>query len=102
MALGVGHAVSLKIEDIKPKHLVSLGEAHGLTATEIAVVIRNLDLRRPAAERAIRAAAERAGAERLGDDLNTFMERRWNGSFASTGTYLVPKKPSGSGLEDES
>ena len=98
LALAIGNAANLVIEEIKPKHIVALGEAHGLDLAEIANVIRNLDLRRGPTEKAIQAAAKRVDSEALGTDLINFMESRWNGTFASTGQFLS-KKQSGNGAK---
>lgn len=92
LALAIGQTANLAIEDIKPKHIVALGEAHGLSASDILDVIRTLDRRRRPAEKAILAAAKRADAQTLGQRLIDFMERRWNGSFASTGQSLSKKR----------
>ena len=90
-ALRIGNA-ELRLSDIKPKHLISLGEAHGLNATLINDTIQRLDHHRKAAEKSVRAAAKKADAEALGDSLLELMERRWNGSFASTGQFLSKKQ----------
>ncbi len=96
VALALGEARNLTIDQIKPKHLVALGHAHGLGAHEILDAVSQLGARRKAAIKAAKAAAARAGAERLGDELVNFMEHRWNGSFASIGQFLS-KKPSDAG-----
>ena len=93
VALALGEARDLQIDAIRPKHLVALGQAHGLAADEISYVVNRLDARRDAANKAAKVAAARAGAEQLGDALLNLMERRWNGSFASIGQFLS-KKPS--------
>jgi serine/threonine-protein kinase HipA len=97
LALAIGRAAGLKIEDLKPNHIVALGATHGLSSAEVEQTIRALDQRRPAAERAVRVAAKRADAAGLGDNLLNFMERRWNGTFASIGAYLSRKRSSGDG-----
>ncbi len=96
LALKLGNADNVKIEAIRPKHVVALGEAHGLDTTAVLDVVRKLDLRRGPAEKAIIAAAKRVGADGLGQNLINFMEHRWNGTFASIGQFLS-KKQSGSG-----
>jgi len=93
LALAVDRAINLKIEKLKPKHLIALGKAYGLGAPAIADTIRSLDQRRAAAEKTVTAAAKQAGNESLGRQLLDFMERRWNGSFSLTGQVLS-KKPS--------
>ena len=94
LALAVGNA-NLALADLKPKHLVSLGQAHGLDDVVILDSVEKLDSRREAAEKAVTKAAKKIGAEGLGKDLLDLMERRWNGSFASTGPFLSKKRSGG-------
>lgn len=91
LALRIENA-ELRLADIKPKHLISLGEAHGLNAALINDTIQRLDRRRKAAEMAVRTAAKKAETAALGVSLLELMERRWNGSFASTGQFLSKKQ----------
>jgi serine/threonine-protein kinase HipA len=96
LALAVNNAVNLKIEKLKPKHMIALGEAYGLDRAILVQTFIDLDQRRAAAEKAVTAAAKKIGDEALGRKLLDFMERRWNGSFSLTGQVLS-KKPSGDG-----
>jgi serine/threonine-protein kinase HipA len=96
LALSVDKAISLRIEKLKPRHLIALGEAYGLSAPAIADTIRSFDQTRAAAEKAVTIAAKKIGDEALGMQLLDFMERRWNGTFSLTGQVLS-KKPSGDG-----
>ena len=97
VALALGEARDLQIDAIRPKHLVALGAAHGLTADAILDAVGRLGALRDAAAKAAKAAAASAGAERLGDDLLNLMERRWNGSFASIGQFLSKKQSDADG-----
>jgi serine/threonine-protein kinase HipA len=92
LALSVGGIVNLKIRNLKSKHIVSLGEACGLSTDTIRSVVQELDQRRKAAAKTVFAAAKKVGAEALGEELIDYMERRWNGSFSSTGQYLSTKR----------
>jgi serine/threonine-protein kinase HipA len=94
LALGIGNASNIILSDLKPKHLVALGETFGLTASIVRDSVDKLDSRRKAAEKTVTDAAKKIGAENLGKDLLELMEHRWNGSFASIGHFLS-KKPSG-------
>jgi serine/threonine-protein kinase HipA len=94
LALAVNKAVDLKIEQLKPKHMIALGEAYGLDRALLTETFKNLDQRRAAAEKAVTVAAKKIGDEALGQKLLDFMERRWNGSFSLTGQVLS-KRPSG-------
>ncbi len=92
LALAVGNAANLGIANLKPKHFLSLGEAYGLDAKQVLRVVSALDSRRAAAAKAVLRAAKRIEAETLGQNLVELMEKRWNGSFASTGQYLSKKQ----------
>jgi len=96
LALAIGDAANLALEQLKPKHLVGLSKAHGLDADVLTEAARNIDRRRKAAEKAVADAAKRVGDEALGTKLLELMERRWNASFRSIG-QLSSKKRSGGG-----
>jgi serine/threonine-protein kinase HipA len=96
LALAVGNAANLQLTELKPKHVIKLGEGFKLGAAVLAQTVRALDTKRKAAEEAVRKAAAQIGAAALGDNLIEFMEKRWNGTFALTGK-LLSKKPSGGG-----
>ncbi len=96
LALAIGDAANLVLEQLKPKHLVGLSKAYGLDAEVLTEAARNIDRRRKAAEKAVADAAKRVGDEALGTKLLELMERRWNGSFRSIG-QLLSKKRSGDG-----
>jgi hypothetical protein len=93
-ALAIGNAASLTLEQLKPKHLVALSKAYGLSTDVLSEAVADLDRRRRAADGGVTTAAKRIGEEALGKDLLDLMERRWNGSFKSIGQFLS-KKPSG-------
>jgi serine/threonine-protein kinase HipA len=95
LALAIGDATDLVLEQLKPKHLVALGKAYGLDAEVLTGAIDNIDRRRKAAENAVIDAAKRAGDEALGGNLLDLMERRWNGSFKSIGRLLSKKRSGG-------
>src|SRR6202158_3087389 len=90
-ALMLGKA-NLRLADIKPKHVVTLGEAYGLATALITDTVQKLDHSRKAAEKAVTRAAKKAGAAALGESLLDLMEHRWNGSFASIGQFLSKKR----------
>ncbi len=96
LALAIGDAANLALEQLKPKHLVGLSKAHGLDADVLTEAARNIDRRRKAAEKAVADAAKRVADEALGTKLLELMERRWNASFRSIG-QLSSKKRSGGG-----
>ena len=92
LALAVGNATNLGIANLKPKHFLSLGEAYGLDAKQVLRVVTILDSRRAAAAKGVQREATKIGAGALGQNLIELMEKRWNGSFASTGQYLSTRQ----------
>jgi serine/threonine-protein kinase HipA len=92
IALAIGSASNLVLEQIKPKHLIALSNAYGVDTAILAEAVQSLEGRRGAAEKAIAEAAKRIGQEALGAQLTTFMEKRWNGSFKSIGPFLSKKR----------
>jgi serine/threonine-protein kinase HipA len=94
LALAIGTASDLALEQVKPKHLVGLSKACGLDTKVLTEAVGSIDRRRKAAEKAVTDAAKQVSDEALGKRLLELMERRWNGSFKSIGQFLS-KKPSG-------
>lgn len=96
LALAIDGASNLTLSELKPKHIISLGNAYGLSEKVLLDVFATLDKRRPHAARAVMEAGGKFEAEQIGKDLLEIMERRWNGTFASAGSFLS-KKQSGAG-----
>lgn len=96
IALSIGGASNIVLNELKPKHIVSLGKAYGLSDKVLLDAFAALEKRRPYAEKAVMAAAKKIDAELIGKHLLEIMERRWNGTFASAGSFLS-KKQSGAG-----
>src|SRR6185312_15570580 len=92
LALAIGGATNLTLNDLKPKHIVSLAKAYGLKAGVLLDALAALDRRRSHAAKAVVKAAAKIGAEQLGRNLLEIMERRWNGTFASVGNFLSKKQ----------
>jgi serine/threonine-protein kinase HipA len=83
IALSIGGAKDLIINDLKLKHLLCLGEEFGFTKDITLDAINDLGKRLPSALNAI--AKSVVGTKKLHDELIKGMEARWKGSFASTG-----------------
>jgi serine/threonine-protein kinase HipA len=92
LALAIGTASNLVLEQVRPKHIVALSEAFGLDAAILVDVGQALERRREAAKKAVAEAAKRIGQEALGNQLAQFVEKRWNGSFKSIGPFLSKKR----------
>ena len=97
LALAIGSAANLSIDAVRPKHLIALAEAFGLEMDVALKAIDEIGARRGEVEKAVLRAGTEVGAEQLGNNLLELMERRWNGSFASTGHYLSKKQSGGDG-----
>jgi serine/threonine-protein kinase HipA len=91
LALSIGGAENMTLGRIRPKHLVAFGRACGLDDPTILDAIDSLGGQRVAAEKRVRTAAAKIGAGGLGDNLLELMEKRWNGTFSSTGHFLSMK-----------
>lgn len=98
LALAIGRAANLTLDQVRSKHLVALSRACALDGAVLMDAVQGLDRRRAAAEKAVAAGAKRIGDAALGDNLLDLMERRWNGSFKSIGRFLSKKR---SGAADE-
>jgi serine/threonine-protein kinase HipA len=92
LALAIGSAANLSLENLRPKHLVVLSKSYGLDESVLTEAVQNLDKRRRTAEKTVTDAAKRVGDEALGKKLLDLMERRWNGSFSSIGQFLSKKR----------
>ena len=66
LALAIGTASNLVLEEVLPKHIVALGTACGLDTPILRDVVEKLDSRRDAAKKAVAGAAKRVGDEALG------------------------------------
>ena len=92
LALSIDGAENLVIGDLKPKHIIALGRACGLSDQVILMTIADLDKRRASVSKKVQSEAKKIGDEALGQKLLDFMERRWNGSFSLIGTHLSKKQ----------
>jgi len=93
VALALAGGRDLKLGALQPKHVVALGEGYGLPQGAIRLAVEDLGKRLDAAKTAIHEAA--IGSAPLRDGLIDLMERRWNGTFASTGQLLSKRRVGG-------
>lgn len=93
LALALAGAENLRLGQLQPKHIVSLGEGYGLSAAAIRLAIEDLSKRREAAKTAI--AESDMGTAPLRDRLIDLMEKRWNGTFTSIGQLLSKRRTGG-------
>lgn len=93
IALSVGGIKNLSIGSLLPKHLLRLGEGFGLGDDAVVDAIETLGKHLSAALDVV--VKTEAGSEELKKRLTEKMEKRWNGSFASTGQLLSKKRSKG-------
>ena len=90
VALSVSRIKNLDIRKMKPKHWFGIGNGFGLREEAIVAAIEDLGRHLPAALEAL--SQTDVGSPTLRDKLVQFMEKRWNGSFKSTGQALSKRR----------
>jgi len=98
VALQIAGARDIRIADIKPKHLILLGESYGLPHAAIKLAVDDLGKRLEKAKQTILQTDQVPIS--LKDSLIQFMEKRWNGNFSSIGQHLSKKPSGGAKLSD--
>lgn len=98
LALQIAGARDLRIGDIKPKHLILLGESFGLPHAAIKLAVDDLGKRLEKAKDIIFQTEQVPTS--LKDNLIQLMEKRWNGNFSSIGQHLLKKPSGGAKLSD--
>lgn len=93
IALALAGAVDLRLGRLQPKHIVALGEGYGLSSRAIGLAVDDLGRRLEAAQAAV--ADSGIGPARMRDGVISIMEKRWNGTFASTGQLLSKRRAGG-------
>ena len=93
IALSVAGAGSIAIGSLQAKHLLRMAHGFGVTEHALLSAVEQLGKRLPTAL----AALEKSdiGPTALRKRLQERMEKRWNGSFASTGPLLSKKRSKG-------
>ncbi|MCY4233428.1 MAG: HipA domain-containing protein [Bacteroidetes bacterium] len=90
LALGIGDSEQMLIGNIKPKHIVRLGNLFGLPNGAIMMAINDLANR---LDRVYRTIDTSKNVNQLvKDKLQHQIRKRWNGTFNSIGTYLSKKR----------
>jgi serine/threonine-protein kinase HipA len=97
-ALKIAGAKDIKISDIKPRHLILLGEAYGLPHAAIKLAVDDLGKHLEKAKEVIYQTEPVPNS--LKDKLIQLMEKRWNGTFNSIGKHLLKRPSSGGKLSD--
>lgn len=90
LALGIGGAENLELGNLRPKNIVLLSELFGLPRPALMLALEDIEKRKSDAHNAIDKHQDIA--QGLRDKIHEQMEKRWNGTFASIGTYLSKKQ----------
>jgi serine/threonine-protein kinase HipA len=93
IALSVAGVKNMAIGSLQAKHLLRMARGFGVNEDALVSAVDQLGKRLPTAL----AALERSdmGPKDLRERLQERMEKRWNGSFASTGPLLSKKRSKG-------
>ena len=93
IALHIAGARNLSIGSLQPKHLLQMGTGFGVDSDIAARAIAEIGERLPRALATLDTSA--VGSKRLRTTLQKRMEKRWNGSFVSTGRLSSKKQKKG-------
>ena len=90
LALGIGGAENMRIGSIGPKNIARLGNLFGLPDRAVMLAVSDFASRLDKAHSAV-DASKNIGRD-IKDKLHQQMEKRWNGTFDSIGTYLSKRQ----------
>lgn len=90
IALNLGGAREIAIGALQPKQLLALGGGFGVNEDALVSAVEQLGKRLPQALEALERSD--TGPKALRKRLQERMEKRWNGSFASTGRLLSKRQ----------
>ena len=90
LALGIGGAENMRIGSIGPKNIARLGNLFGLPDRAVMLAVSDFASRLDKAHSAV-DASKNIGQD-IKDKLHQQMEKRWNGTFDSIGTYLSKRQ----------
>lgn len=90
IALKLANIQDLQLSALKGKHIVNLGQSFGLSSEVIDMAVKELNIRLEAAKQVI--VDSTVNFSPLKQQIIKTMESRWNGSFASIGSFLSKKR----------
>ncbi len=90
LALGIEGAENMRIGSIGPKNIARLGNLFGLPDRAVILAVSDFASRLDKAHSAV-DASKNIGRD-IKDKLHQQMEKRWNGTFDSIGTYLSKRQ----------
>jgi len=97
IALQLGGAKNLAIGSLHAKHVLAMAGGFGVNADALVSAVDQLETRLPYALMAIEKSS--VGSKSLKASLQDKMERRWNGSFASTGQLSSKRRSKGENVK---
>lgn len=97
-ALRMAGARDLKVSDIKPRHLILLGEAYGLPHGAIRLAVQDLENRLEKAKEVV-FETEQVPSQ-MKDKLIQRMEKQWNDIFSLIGQSLSKRQSGGAKILD--
>ena len=90
LALGIEGAENMRIGSIGPKNIVRLGKLFRLPDKAVMLAVSDFASRLDKAHSAVDAS--KGIGQDIKDKLHQQMEKRWNGTFDSIGTYLSKRR----------
>jgi len=93
ITLRVAGARNLAIGSLQPRHLLRMAGDFGLTEDALVSAVAQLEKRLPDALAAVEKSD--VGTKNLRKELQQKVEKRWKGSFASTGTVSSKRRSKG-------
>jgi serine/threonine-protein kinase HipA len=93
IALSVAGVKNMAIGSLQAKHLLRMAHGFGVNEDALVSAVEQLGKRLPTALAALEKSD--VGPKPLRESLQERMEKRWNGSFASTGPLLSKKRSKG-------
>jgi serine/threonine-protein kinase HipA len=93
IALSVAGVKNMAIGSLQAKHLLRMAQGFGVNENALVSAVEQLGKRLPTALAALEKSD--VGPKPLRESLQERMEKRWNGSFVSTGALLSKKRSKG-------
>jgi len=93
IALSVAGVKNMAIGSLQAKHLLRMAQGFGVNEDALVSAVAQLGKRLPTALAALEKSD--VGPKPLRESLQARLEKRWNGSFASTGPLLSKKRSKG-------
>lgn len=90
IALALGGITNIRINDIKPKHVIALASEFDLSKVALEMIVKQLSRTKEAAKNTV--LESHLGNSNFKDKLIKLVDTRWNGTFALIGQTLSTKQ----------